>query len=241
MSRETAALSGSVVLVTGGSRGIGAAVVEALRKAGAVVAYTWLRNPGHGADLALQADVRDARAMEAVVERVERELGPIDGVVANAGIADDAFFTSLTAEAWHAVIDVNLTGVYNTLRPIMPLMRGRKKGAAVIVSSVVGERGNLGQVNYAASKAGVIGLTKALAREGAPCGVRVNAVAPGFIETDMLKSVPDRVRERLRAEIPLQRYGRPEEVAEAILFLLSEDTSSFITGAVLRVNGGHHM
>jgi acetoacetyl-CoA reductase/3-oxoacyl-[acyl-carrier protein] reductase len=241
MSRSTEALSGNVVLVTGGSRGIGAAVVEVLRKAGALVAYTWLRNPGHGADLALQADVRDAKAMEAAVDRVERELGPIDGVVANAGITDDAFFTSLTAQAWQAVIDTNLTGVYNTLRPVLPLMRDRRKGAAVIVSSVVGERGNLGQVNYAAAKAGVIGLTKALARESARYGVRVNAVAPGFIETDMLKSIPDHVRERLQSEIPLRRYGRPEEAAQAILFLLSEDTSSFITGAILRVNGGHHM
>ncbi|HEV8121629.1 MAG TPA: SDR family oxidoreductase [Candidatus Polarisedimenticolia bacterium] len=230
-----------VMLVTGGGRGIGATVVEKLREAGAIVAYTWKEHEGKHLDLALQVDVRDARAMEEAVDHVERQLGPIEGVVANAGITADGFLKKLDAAAWQDVIDTNLTGVYNTLRPTVTRMHQRKAGAAVVVSSIVGERGNIGQANYAASKAGVIGLVKALARESARYGVRINAVAPGFIETDMLKTIPEPVRERIRAEIPIQRFGQPEEIAQAILFLLSPVTSSFITGEVLRVNGGHHM
>ena len=177
--------------------------------------------------------------MEAVVDRVERVLRPVDGVVANAGITADAFLAKLSADAWRDVPDTNLTGVYNSLRPVVPRMHQRRAGAVVIISSIVGEAGNLGQTNYAASKAGVIGFTKALARESARFGVRVNAVAPGFIDTDMLKTIPESIRERLRSEIPLQRFGQPREVAEAIVFLLSSATSSF-TGPVLRINGGHH-
>src|SRR5215475_12482334 len=144
MVRARESLEALVVLVTGGSRGIGAATVAALREAGARVAYTWLNNPGPGADLTLKADVRDKAAMIAAVAQIERDLGPIDAVVANAGITADAFFPSLTDESWHGVIDTNLTGVYNTLQAVVPRMCERRRGAVVVVSSVVAERGNLG-------------------------------------------------------------------------------------------------
>jgi len=234
-------LEDKVVLVTGGNRGIGAAIVGMLEGLGTKVAYTYRsdRNPGHRA-LAIQADVTDKAAMEAAAEQIEDKLGSIYGVVANAGITRDSFFPKLTPEDWDAAIDTNLKGVYNTLMPAIPKMYDRKEGSVVCISSISGERGNLGQTNYAASKAAVIGLTKSLAREAARYGVRVNAVAPGFIETDMVKSIPNKVQERILSEIPLNRFGKPEEVAWAVTFLLSPIASSYITGTVLRVNGAQH-
>lgn len=234
-------LEDKVILVTGGNRGIGAAIVSLLEKLGSKVAYTHrsARNTQHQA-LAIQADVTDKAAMEAVAEQIEQKLGSIYGVVANAGITRDNFFPKLTSEDWDAAIDTNLKGVYNTLMPAIPKMYDRKEGSVVCISSISGERGNLGQTNYAASKAAIVGLTKSLAREAARYGVRVNAVAPGFIETDMVKSIPDKAQERILSEIPLNRFGKPEEVAWAVAFLLSPIASSYITGAVLRVNGAQH-
>ena len=230
---------GKVVLVTGGSRGIGAAVVELLEQLGAKVAYTSRGAPGpHG--LQFKADVCDEAQKKKTVEMIEHELGPIYGVVANAGITSDCMFGKMGTESWRSVIDTNLTGVFNTIHPVMPGMGERKEGALVFISSIIGERGGVGQANYAASKAGLIGLAKALSRETARNNIRVNVVAPGFIETDMLKPVPEKVREKILTEIPFRRFGDPKEIAWATAFLLSPVASSYVTGEVLRVNGGQH-
>ncbi|MBD2566426.1 3-oxoacyl-ACP reductase FabG [Anabaena lutea] len=237
----TLGLEDQVILVTGGNRGIGSAIVNLLLELGSKVAYTYrsIHTPQLGT-LAISADVTDKIGMAQVAEQVEKQLGAIDGIVANAGITKDNFFPKVTSADWDAVIDTNLKGVYNTLQPIIPKMYDRRSGSVVCISSISGEQGNLGQTNYAASKAAVIGFTKSLAKEAARYGVRVNAVAPGFIETDMLNPISDKVKQRILSEIPLSRFGKPEEIAWAVAFLLSPLASSYITGTVLRVNGAHH-
>ncbi|MEM8601404.1 MAG: SDR family oxidoreductase [Bacteroidota bacterium] len=229
-----------VVVVTGGNRGIGAAIVALLENLGAKVAYNYRSSPGEAGTLPIQADVTKPDEMAAMMEQVEAELGPVYGVVCNAGITRDGLAPNLTQEDWDQVIDINLTGSWNAVQAVLPKMYERKEGALVFISSIVGERGNIGQANYAASKGAVISLAKALALEGARYGVRANTVAPGFIETDMLKPIPEKVQEKIIRQIPMRRFGTPEEIAWACAFQLSPEAGSFITGETVAVNGGHH-
>ncbi len=233
-------LEDKVIFVTGGNRGIGASIVETLNNLGAKVAYTYRSEPGPDAALALQADVTDPASMIAAVEQVEREVGEIYGVVLNAGITKDNLFPNISVADWYAVIDTNLNGVFNTLHPIVPKLYERGSGSLVFISSVVGEAGNIGQANYAASKSAVIGLAKTLGLEGSRYGVRANVVAPGFTSTDMVKSIPDKVQERILAKIPMRRFAEPEEIGWATAFLLSPVMAGYITGEILSVNGGQY-
>ena len=233
-------LDDKIILVTGGNRGIGAAIVETLIHLGAKVAYTYRSEPGPDAALAIQADVTNPQSMADAINRVESEIGPIYGVVLNAGITKDNLFSNISVEDWHTVIDTNLNGVFNTLQPIVPKLYERGSGALVFISSVVGEQGNIGQANYAATKAALIGLAKTLGLEGSRYGVRANVVAPGFTSTDMVKSIPDKVKERILAKIPMRRFAEPEEIGWAVAFLLSPIMAGYITGDVLSVNGGQH-
>ncbi|MEM1126619.1 MAG: SDR family oxidoreductase [Bacteroidota bacterium] len=232
-------LEGKVIFVSGGNRGLGAAMVGQLEDLGAKVAYNYRSCAGERG-LGFKADVTDPAEMEETLATVEERLGPIYGVVCNAGITRDALATNIEQEDWQAVLDTNVTGTWNTIKPALKGMYERREGALVLISSIVGEKGNIGQANYAASKGAVISLAKALALEGARYGVRANAVAPGFIETDMLKPIPEPVQEKIKKQIPMRRFGAPNEIAWAASFLLSPVASSFITGEVLAVNGGHH-
>ena len=234
-------LEDKVVVVTGGDRGIGASIVKLLLELGAKVAYTDINisNNDSGA-LGIKADVTNLASMEAAAAEIGEKLGPVYGVVANAGITRDNFFGKLTEADWDAVINVNLKGVNHTIKPFIDGMYEQKAGSIICISSISGDRGNVGQANYAATKAAVIGLVKSLAREAARYGVRANAIAPGFIDTEMTLAIPEKVREKITAEIPFRRFGKPEEIAWAVAFLLSPVASSYITGEVLRVNGAHH-
>jgi acetoacetyl-CoA reductase/3-oxoacyl-[acyl-carrier protein] reductase len=231
-------LEDKVILVTGGNRGIGAAIVAKLEELGAVVAYTYRSSPGPKGKLPIKADVTNPTDMERVVNQVEEELGPIFGVVANAGITQDSLLSRMQQEQWDAVIATNLTGVYNTIRPVAPLMYERKEGVLVFISSLVGEQGNIGQANYASAKAGLIGLAKTIGLEGARYGVRANVVAPGFTETDMIKAIPEPVKEKILKTIPLRRFATEEEIAYGTAFMLSPTMGGYITGTVLSINGG---
>ncbi len=233
-------LEGKVIFVTGGNRGIGAAIVETLTALGAKVAYTYRSGPGPDAALAIQADVTDPASMAAAIARAEAEVGEIYGVVLNAGITKDNLFPNISVDDWYAVIDTNLNGVFNTLHPIVPKLYDRGSGALVFISSIVGEQGNIGQANYAAAKSAIIGLAKTLGLEGARYGVRSNVVAPGFTSTDMIKEIPDKVKDRILAKIPLRRFAEPEEIAWAVSFLLSPVMAGYITGEVISINGGQY-
>ncbi len=235
-------LEDKVILVTGGNRGIGRRVVLLLEALGARVAFTdRSENKREHGSLAIHADVTYPGEMERAVETIESELGPLFGVVANAGVTRDGMFHKMTHRDWDAVINVNLTGVYNTVRPAFPVLREHGEGAIVLISSIIGERGGLGQANYAASKAGIIGLGKTLAVEGARKGVRTNIVAPGFANTDMTLAVPEEIRANIAAEIPAGRFADPMEIAWPVAMLLSPVAGGYINGQVISVNGGHRM
>ena len=237
-----------VALVTGGSRGIGAAISKALKAAGCKVAASYAGN-----DEAAQAfkaetgipvykwDVSSADACAAGIKQVEADLGPIDILVNNAGITKDAMFHKMTLEQWQAVINTNLNSLFNMTHPVWGGMRDRGFGRIVCISSINGQKGQMGQANYSAAKAGEIGFVKALAQEGAAKNITVNAICPGYIGTDMVKAVPEKVmNERILPFIPVGRVGEPEEIARAVVFLTA-DTAGFITGATLSVNGGQYM
>jgi 3-oxoacyl-[acyl-carrier protein] reductase len=242
-------LTGKVALVTGASRGIGAAVAARLAACGASVAVNYSGSKSAadavvasieargGRAIALQADVSDAKACAGLVENTIEGLGGLDIVVNNAGIARDGLIVRMSDEDWDAVIGTNLTGVFNVTRAVTRHLMKQRSGAIVNVTSVIGLVGNAGQANYAAAKAGVIGLTKSVAKELAPRGVRVNAVAPGFIGTDMTAELPENVRQAALGQIALGRFGDAEDVATAVAFLVSED-ARYITGQTLAIDGG---
>ena len=233
-------------LVTGGSRGIGAAISVALSNAGYQVAATYAGNDAAAAAFTEQTGIKTFKwnvaeydECAAGISKVEAEIGPVDILVNNAGITRDAPFHKMTKEQWSQVIDTNLTGVFNMTHPIWPGMRERKFGRIITISSINGQKGQFAQVNYAASKAGDLGITKSLAQEGARYGITANAVCPGYIATDMVMAVPEKVRDGIVAQIPTGRLGEPEEIARCVLFLASDD-AAFINGSTITANGGQH-
>jgi acetoacetyl-CoA reductase len=234
---------GRVALVTGGSRGIGEAISKELKAQGFEVAATYAGNDAKAAAFTEATGIKtykwnvgDYAASKAGIAQVEADLGPIDTVVANAGITRDAPFHRMTPEQWQEVIDTNLTGVFNTVHPVWPGMRERKFGRVVVISSINGQKGQFGQVNYAATKAGDLGIVKSLAQEGARAGITANAVCPGYIGTEMVMAIDEGIREKIIAGIPAGRLGAPEEIARCVSFLASED-SGFINGSTISANG----
>jgi acetoacetyl-CoA reductase len=230
-------------LVTGGSRGIGAAISKALKAAGHNVAATYAGNDEAAAKFTEETGIKtykwnvaDYDESKAGIARVEADLGPIDIVVANAGITRDAPFHKMSPQQWKEVIDTNLTGVFNTVHPVWPGMRDRGFGRIVVISSINGQKGQFGQVNYAATKAGDLGIVRSLAQEGAAKGITANAVCPGYIATEMVMAVPEAVREKIISMIPAGRLGEPEEIARCVVFLVSDD-ASFINGSTISANG----
>ena len=237
-----------VALVTGGSRGIGAAVSKALQAAGYKVAANYAGNDEAAQRFKSETgipvfkwSVADYDACAAGIKQVEAEVGPIDVLVNNAGITRDAMFHRMSREQWQEVISTNLNGIFNMTHPIWPGMRDRKFGRIINISSVNGQKGQAGQVNYSAAKAGDIGFTKALAQEGARAGITVNAICPGYIGTEMLRAIDEKIlSERIVPQIPVGRLGEPEEVARCVVFLAG-DEAGFITGSTISANGGQYL
>ena len=239
---------GKVAVVTGGTRGIGAAISKALAAAGHSIAATYHGNDEAAAKFKAETGVRvykwDVASFEACsagLAQVAKDLGPVEILVNNAGITKDGMFHKMTPDQWYGVINTNLNSLFNMCRPVIEGMRERGFGRIINISSINGQKGQMGQVNYSASKAGDLGFTKALAQENANKGITVNAICPGYIATEMVMAVPKDVLEKaIIPQIPVRRLGQPEEIARCVLFLASDD-AGFITGSTLSANGGQYM
>jgi acetoacetyl-CoA reductase len=240
-------MAGRVAVVTGGTRGIGRAISEALKGAGYKVAANYGGNDEVAERFsketgipAYKFDVADFAACQAGTKRIANDLGPIEVLVNNAGITRDGTLQKMTFEQWNAVIQTNLGSCFNMSRCVIDTMRERGFGRIVNIGSINGQAGQYGQVNYAAAKSGIHGFTKALAQEGAAKGITVNAIAPGYIDTEMVRAVPPNVLEKIVARVPVGRLGRADEIARGVLFLIGDD-AGFITGSTISINGGQHM
>jgi acetoacetyl-CoA reductase len=236
-----------VAIVTGGTRGIGAAIARRLKTAGHAVAVTYRGNDEAAQKFKAEDgiavykwDVADVEASAAGVKQVEADLGPVSVLVNNAGITRDTMFHRMTWEQWSAVIRTNLDSMFAMTRPVIEGMRERNAGRIVCISSINGQKGQIGQANYAASKAGIVGFTKTLAVENARKGITVNAICPGYIDTDMVAGVPEKVLASIIAQIPVGRLGKAEEIASLCAYLVS-DEAAFVTGAVFSANGGQYL
>jgi acetoacetyl-CoA reductase len=232
-----------IALVTGGSRGIGAAISIALKNEGYKVAATYAGNDEAASKFSDETGINTykwnvASYQESAegLDKVQADLGPIDTIVANAGITRDAPFHKMTPEQWNQVVDTNLTGVFNTVHPLWPAMRENKFGRVIVISSINGQKGQFAQVNYAATKAGDLGIVKSLAQEGARNGITANAICPGYIATDMVMAMPEKAIEATISQIPTGRLGEPEEIARCVVFLASKD-AGFINGSTISANG----
>jgi len=236
-----------VAVVTGGTRGIGEAISIALKDMGMKVAATYAGNDERAREFsertgikAYRFDVADHEACMSGVEQIEADLGPVDVLVNNAGITRDTTMKRMDHQKWQDVIDTNLGGCFNMAKAVFEGMQSRGFGRIVNIGSINGQAGQYGQVNYAAAKSGIHGFTKALAQEGARNGVTVNAIAPGYIDTDMVAAVPEEVLGKIVAKIPVNRLGKASEIARGVTFLVGED-AGFVTGSTLSINGGQHM
>jgi acetoacetyl-CoA reductase len=237
-----------VAVVTGGTRGIGEAISKALMAAGYKVAATYHGNDEAAAKFknatganVYKWDVSDYNACVEGLARVQADLGPVDVLVNNAGVTKDGFFHKMTPEQWYGVINTNLNSLFNMTRPVWEGMRERKFGRVICISSINGQKGQAGQVNYSAAKAGDLGFVKALAQEGARVGITVNAICPGYINTDMVKAIaPEVVAKNILPQIPVGRLGEPEEIGRAVVFLAADD-AGFVTGSTMSINGAQHI
>ncbi len=236
-----------VAVVTGGTRGIGAAISKGLKKAGYKVAATYAGNDEAAQKFKAETgvavykfDVADFNACKGALEQIVKDLGPVDVLVNNAGITRDGTMKRMGRDMWDAVIDTNLGSCYNMCKLVWDGMNERGFGRIVNIGAINGQAGQYGQVNYAAAKSGIHGFTKALAQEGASKNITVNAIAPGYIDTDMVAAVPANVLEKIVAKIPVGRLGKAEEIARGVLFLVADD-AGFVTGSTLSINGGQHM